>query len=61
MPRRNKRVTIRTTSVPELHQWLRACKRENARKKSQGHNGTKKQTKDLHNLKVVVNHGKSVD
>lgn len=24
------------------------CKRENARKKSQGHNGTKKQTKDLH-------------
>lgn len=36
------------TSVPELHQWLRACKRENARKKSQGHNGTKKQTKDLH-------------
>ena len=49
MPRRNKRVTIRATSVPELHQWLRACKRENARKKSQGHNGTKKQTKDLHN------------
>lgn len=37
-----------STSVPELHQWLRACKRENARKKSQGHNGTKKQTKDLH-------------
>lgn len=36
------------TSVPELHQWLRACKRENARKKSQGLNGTKKQTKDLH-------------
>ena len=36
------------TSVPELHQWLRACKRENARKKSQGHNGTKKQAKDLH-------------
>lgn len=32
----------------ELHQWLRACKRENARKKSQGHNGTKKQAKDLH-------------
>ena len=32
MPRRNKRVTIRATSVPELHQWLRACKRENARK-----------------------------
>ena len=31
MPRRNKRVTIRATSVPELHQWLRACKRENAR------------------------------
>lgn len=48
MPRRNKRVTIRATSVPELHQWLRTCKRENARKKSQGHNGTKKQTKDLH-------------
>ena len=24
MPRRNKRVTIRATSVPELHQWLRA-------------------------------------
>ena len=48
MLRRNKRVTIRATSVPELHQWLRACKRENARKKSQGHNGTKKQTKDLH-------------
>lgn len=48
MPRRNKRVTIRATSVPELHQWLRACKRENARKKSRGHNGTKKQTKDLH-------------
>lgn len=36
------------TSVPELHQWLRVCKRENARKKSQGHNGTKKQAKDLH-------------
>lgn len=36
------------TSVPELHQWLRACKREKARKKSQGHNGTKKQAKDLH-------------
>ena len=35
MPRRNKRVTIRATSVPELHQ-------------SQGHNGTKKQAKDLH-------------
>ena len=48
MPRRNKRVTIRATSVPELHQLLRACKRENARKKSQGHNGTKTQTKDLH-------------
>lgn len=28
MPRRNKRVTIRATSVPELHQWLRAYKRE---------------------------------
>ena len=48
MPRRNKRVTIRATSVPELHQWLRACKRENARKKSQEHNGKKKQTKNLH-------------
>ena len=47
MPRRNKRVTIRATSVPELHLWLRACRRENARKKLQGHNGTKKQTKDL--------------
>lgn len=39
---------FKITSVPELHQWLRACKRENARKKSQGHNGTKKQTKDWH-------------
>ena len=48
MPRRNKRVTIRATSVPELHQWLRACKRENDRKKSQGHNETKKQTNKLH-------------
>lgn len=48
MPRRNKRVTIRATSVSELHQCLRACKRENARKKSQGHNVTKKQAKDLH-------------
>ena len=49
MPRRNKRVTIRATSVPELYQWLRACKRENARKKSHSqNNGTKKQTKDLH-------------
>lgn len=37
-----------STSVPELHQWLRACRRENARKKLQGHNGTKKQAKDLH-------------
>ena len=36
MPRRNKRVTIRATSVPELHQWLRACKRENARKNHRG-------------------------
>ena len=36
MPRRNKRVTIRATSVPELHQWLRACKRENARFKGGG-------------------------
>lgn len=61
MPRRNKRVTIRATSVPELHQWLRACKRENARKKSQGHNGKKKQTKEFAYLKAVVNYGKSVD
>lgn len=41
-------MVVKNTSVPELHQWLRACKRENARKKSQGHSGTKKQTKDLH-------------
>lgn len=42
------KLILNSTSVPELHQWLRACKRENARKKSQGHNGTKKQAKDLH-------------
>ena len=49
MPRRNKRVTIRATSVPELHQWLRALQKGKMPERNyRAIMVTKKQAKDLH-------------